>query len=462
MPQRRAPDALDPHARLPDIPGMPMQVLSAPGLIVDVNDAYCRLLRRTRSELIGQSPAAFTHDDDRDDTRCHISSVTNAPHQNTQFEKRYLRGDGTTVWVRVTAVWLPAQRRAVAHVVDLTDMVCARDTATAAHARLAALVAHSSNQILVLDNASRVKEANPAAQRLIGARVGQDSRTILTELVHPDDLAIVLAGLADAVRVTGEHKPVNFRLANRRGGWVHLEAVASNQLDNPAVNGIVINARDVSERVSHLAQTEQNLDALIESLGRASEFRDPYTAGHQQRVAQLAVAIATDLGVAGDVVDGIRLASLVHDIGKLALPAEILSFPGPLTALTFELIKTHSQIGHDIVAGIPFRWPIAQIILQHHERLDGSGYPHGLLGTDILIEAQIVAVADVFEAMVSHRPYRAALGQDAALAELHRGRDSRYHAQVVDACTALVTERRFHFTDPINPGASHFRGAHNM
>jgi HD-GYP domain-containing protein (c-di-GMP phosphodiesterase class II) len=168
------------------------------------------------------------------------------------------------------------------------------------------------------------------------------------------------------------------------------------------------------------------------------ELRDPYTSGHERRVADLATAIGGQLGLEADRLDGLRLGALIHDVGKLAVPAEILAKPGRLTDIEFRLIMQHSQAGYDILAGIEFNWPVAEMVLQHHERCDGSGYPRALTGDDILLEAKILAVADVVEAMSSHRPYRAALGMEVALAEISEGAGMRYDADVAVACAAVM------------------------
>ena len=189
----------------------------------------------------------------------------------------------------------------------------------------------------------------------------------------------------------------------------------------------------------------KSLEDSIQAISDTVEMRDPYTAGHQRRVAQLAVAIAGELGLPKDDIHGIRLAADIHDLGKIRVPAEILSKPGKLTDIEYQLIKAHAQAGYDILKGIEFPWPLADIVLQHHERLDGSGYPQGLKGERILLGARIIAVADVVEAMASHRPYRPALGPDLALAEIERGRGTAYDPAVASACLKLFHEGRFAF-----------------
>ena len=188
------------------------------------------------------------------------------------------------------------------------------------------------------------------------------------------------------------------------------------------------------------------LEETVAAMGTVVEMRDPYTAGHERRVTELAVAMAHKLTLEEKLVNALRLASDVHDIGKIAVPAEILSKPGRLSTTEFEIIKTHPQVGYDILKSIEFEWPIALTVLAHHERLDGSGYPLGLSGSDIGTESRVVAVADVVEAMASHRPYRQALGIDAALEEVRRSRGVLYDADAVDACVAVVKEDSFVFS----------------
>ena len=433
----------DSRIALGDIVGMPLEELSEAGILTAVNDAYCALLRRSREDLIGHNPAEFTHPDDAAATATQLASMLTEPHTSVQFEKRYVRGDGSIVWARVTGAWLESRRVLMGLVVDISEMVEAREAAGLAQRRLSALVHHSEDLIFLVDANGKLLDANPATIRVIGDRIGDRARDILADRVHPDDVASMRGALAAVYSRPGPHARSTFRLTSISGDELSMEAVANNQLDNPAVRGIVLNVRDVSERVRHLEQTEANQRALIEALGRTAEFRDPYTGGHQRRVAELAVLIAETMGMSSHRIDGVRLGALIHDIGKVAIPAELLSFPGPLSEAAFQLIKTHSQIGRDIVAGIGFPWPISEIILQHHERLDGSGYPKGLRGDSICLEAQIVAVADVSEAITSHRPYRPALGADVAMAELRRGRGRLYNPGAVDACAALVKDGRF-------------------
>jgi len=199
--------------------------------------------------------------------------------------------------------------------------------------------------------------------------------------------------------------------------------------------------RDITERKQAEERLKRTIDAIINTMSKIMEAKDPYTASHQQRVSQLATAIAKELNLPQDKIEGIRIVSLIHDIGKIGLPTEILSKPTRLTDIEFSLIKDHSRIGYDIVKPIDSPFPIAQIILQHHERLNGSGYPNNLKGDEILFEARVLGVADVVEAMSTHRPYRPALGINAALEEISKNKGILYDPEVVDVCSKLIRER---------------------
>lgn len=200
----------------------------------------------------------------------------------------------------------------------------------------------------------------------------------------------------------------------------------------------------------HSRQTvERTFEQTIQAVAAMVEMRDPYTAGHQRRVAEIAVAIGQRLGLDEARIKGLYLAGVIHDIGKIAVPAEILSRPGRLSDYEMAIIREHAAKGRDIIKGISFPWPVPTIVVQHHERMDGSGYPAGLAGDDILLESRIIAVADVIEAISSHRPYRSALGLKAGLEELTTFRGIRYDAAVVDACVQLAAENLFDALFPV-------------
>lgn len=196
-----------------------------------------------------------------------------------------------------------------------------------------------------------------------------------------------------------------------------------------------------------LEQSFENLKKVMHSTVKAIamtvEKRDPYTSGHQHRVSALARAIAEEIGLSEDQTEGLYMAAAIHDIGKISLPAEILAKPVQLSSIELSLIQAHAQAGYDILKGVEFPWPIAEIVLQHHERMNGSGYPQGLSGDGILLEARIIGVSDVVETMASHRPYRPSIGMDKALEEIIQNKGTLYDAQVVDACLTVFNQKGF-------------------
>ncbi|MFA5785459.1 MAG: HD domain-containing phosphohydrolase [Actinomycetota bacterium] len=520
---------------------------------------------------------------------------------------------------------VPAVRRALQEAADHLERRAMEEALRENEERFRALVHNSTDVIAILDAEARPLYANPAGERLFGLCATEGTSRNLINLVHPDDLDLATAALVKTLTTPDICVPSSFRLATVDGRWSSLEATFSNCLDHPAIRGIVVNARCVTERkqaeealrnvnhvlrtlsacneilvhvtdepsllakmceaivevggyrlarvgvvdltsptgvrtvafhgdpegyldpalsassedayppyietvrighlqvtqdiralseslpwrqpavargcrsvvalplwvdqqlfgaleiyadrvgafddesirvleelasdltfglgvlrtraerLGYLEQLEASLAATIRAVVSTTEMRDPYTAGHQRRVADLSVAIATEMGLDPGTVKGVEVAATIHDIGKIAVPAEILSKPSRLTPAEFELVKGHPQAGCDILADVNFPWPIQEMILHHHERLDGSGYPDGLQGDQITLGARILAVADLVEAMASHRPYRPGLGTAAATAQLNLDRGTLFDPDVVDACLTLFREKRFQF-----------------
>ncbi|MCX7918178.1 MAG: HD domain-containing protein [bacterium] len=277
-----------------------------------------------------------------------------------------------------------------------------------------------------------------------------NNRISYAELIHPDDREEVWNKVQSSIQNTTSFQ-ISYRIitATQQEKWVWEQGrgVYSDRGELLALEGFItdITAHRAAEeeRQQGYQRLRRAMGGTISALASATELRDPYTAGHQRRVANLARAIATEMGLTKDQIEGIRIAATVHDIGKIYVPAEILTKPTKLTEVEFDLIKTHPQGGYDILKDIEFPWPIAEIVVQHHERLNGSGYPRKLTADRILLEARIIAVADVVEAMATHRPYRPALSINEALAEIDRHRIDLYDSTVVDACIRLFTEKNF-------------------
>lgn len=320
--------------------------------------------------------------------------------------------------------------------------------------RFRSLVESTSDWIWEVNEQIVYTYASPQVFDLLGYTPGEIIGKTRFDLMSPDEVARVKEGFG---AILAERKP--FRLwenaaLHKDGRVVFLETSGVPMFDAQGVfKGYRGIDRDITERkeaererYASAKRLEHNLLQIIETIASTVEMRDPYTAGHQRRVAQLAVAIAKELQLPEEQVEGIHLASVVHDVGKIRVPAEILSKPGQLSGLEFTIIKEHAQSGHEILKSIDFPWPIAQIVLQHHERLDGSGYPQALKSSQILIEAKILTVADVVEAMSSHRPYRPGLGLEAALEEITLNKGTLFDPAVVEACIRLFRERGFSFS----------------
>ena len=231
------------------------------------------------------------------------------------------------------------------------------------------------------------------------------------------------------------------------GGEANIYCLVATDLTEEKKMEEVLTAKKMAlAALKASCELERSLEESIKAIANTVEARDEYTAGHMRRVGQLATLIAKDLGLSEDTIHGIELAATIHDVGKISIPVEILTKPGHLSKVEYMLVQTHAEAGYHIVKNIQFPWPIAQMIYQHHERMDGSGYPQGLKGEEILMRARIIAVADVVEAMSMHRPYRFVIGIDGALNEIRQHRGTFYDAEVADACLKIFEEKRFAFS----------------
>lgn len=450
------------------------------------------------------------------------------------------------------------------------ELRLAEDTIAAREDWYRSLIQNSADVTAVVDRDGMVTYLNPAGVRLLGLPSAKREGLVLLEITHPDDHPVLASTLQHLVDGAPSVQSVRIRLRDDRGHWRWIESALTNCLHDPAVEGVVVNGRDVTDTVdaehardaltrvnelisvttersellgevsraiveaggyaeawvttssrddhretarypdapgdaspvpatsgtsdgssaesptfevsvpaddemltlavrnepaaalaaeatTFLAQVghtiaralsqmrhdqlrSRSLQETISALAAAAEMRDPYTGGHQRRVAELAAAIATEMGLDENRIQGITIGAAIHDIGKIAIPSELLTRSGRLSTAEFALIKEHARTGSEILGDIEFLWPIRDMVLHHHERLDGSGYPDGLEADEIILDTRIVAVSDVVEAMSSHRPYRPALGIEAALAEVRRGAGRLYDADVVAACIAVLDD----------------------
>jgi len=331
---------------------------------------------------------------------------------------------------------------------DVTDQTLDRVAMVKSENQLRMILETAPDSIVLMNQDGVVEDWNQAAEDMFGYTAGEAIGRTVAELIipkqHREAHAAGLAnfnqtGLGPIFGVTTQVTAVR-----SDGSTVPVELAIQGAEESGQRYSVGI-MRDISSRVAQERQLRNAFEGTIEVMSRTVESRDPYTAGHQQRVSDLSSSIADRLGMSPDQVLGVSYGAMIHDIGKISVPAEILNRPGKLTRVEFELIKSHAEVGGQIISKVDFPWPVFEIVSQHHERLDGSGYPIGLRGNEISIEARIVAVADVVEAMSSHRPYRAALGVDAALAEITQNRGTLFDPDVVDACLAVFQDQQFEF-----------------
>ena len=322
------------------------------------------------------------------------------------------------------------------------------------------IVEHVGDTIWTVDMNMQPTYISPSITRLLGYSVQEAMAKPMAEVFSPDSFKFAMEIFKEALEIENRKQK---DLARSRA--LELEMIREDGLIVPVeVNYTFLRdaegrpvellaiARDISARKQVQEESKHNTDKLItamestiSAMAMIAEMRDPYTAGHQRRVTQLACAIGKEMGLSVHQITGLRLAGLIHDIGKVRVPAEILTNPDGLSEAEFTMIKMHPALGYDILKTMDLPWPVAQIVHQHHERLDGSGYPLGLLAQDIILEAMILAVADVVEAISSHRPYRPARGIDIALDEIWNNRDILFNAIIVDACLRLFREQGFKF-----------------
>lgn len=443
--------------------------------IVDVNEALCALTARSRDELRAMGLADLLGEENGL-IRDAFPSSADCPG-SARFEGRLKRKDGTFLEVDLSFNCNRGDRLQVfLFIHDISERKrreaelgeSARQNERARVALLSILEDQREIERALRDseeNFRGILDYNVAAMFMIdGGTITYCNRRIASifgikpedmlgkrveKFVVPDDwprVALALDALEKGERRTLD---VEFVVAGEGGARIEIGASATRAI----VRGravILGAAQDIGERKkakrdieSYVARLEHSVEGTLEAVSNMLELRDPYTSGHQRSVGNLAAAIGVEMGLSEGDVKGLRLIGYVHDIGKISTPAEVLVKPKRLTHTEFELIKEHSQAGYDVLKNVSFPWPVAETILQHHERLDGSGYPRGLKDAQILLETRIISVADVVEAMSSHRPYRPSLGIEAALQEIEKNAGRLYDAKAVAACLCLFREKQY-------------------
>ena len=370
------------------------------------------------------------------------------------FESAFLTkaGDRTEVILTTKLIEYGEEKAILGIATDISERKKAEDALLESEERYASLFDRSLDCVYIHDFEGKFIDANTSALAILGFNKEEIRSQNFTSVLSEDQLPLASQTLKELIETGHQKGTTEYRVKHRNGGFVDIETKASIIFRDGkpyAIQGI---GRDITERKLAEKQLEESfvklrkaLNGIIQAIAMTVERRDPYTAGHQRRVADLARAIATEMSLSKDQIEAIRTAGVIHDIGKISVPAEILSKPGRLSDNEFSLIKEHSKIGYDILKEIEFPWPIAQIVLQHHERMDGSGYPVGLTGQDILLEARVLGVADVVEAMASHRPYRPSHGLEKALEEISQNKAILYDPDVVNACLKIFAEKKYTF-----------------
>ncbi len=443
--------------------------------IISANRAVEAMFGWKPEELIGRNTRIlYRSDEEFEEIGRHFYPVLEKQRIfSEEFPCRHRDGHDILCFVSTSRIGANLEeKRIVATYEDITERKRAEAALKGSEERLRAILEGSPTPTFVIDGGHRVIGWNKALEELTGVRsddvIDTDSHSkILYGEKRPTVADLLVDGAADltaeirkwygghyrrselleeAYEATGP-----FSFPGKEPHWLHFTSAAIRD-----AKGEMIGAIETMTDISPLKRAEDELRENVERLKKVMsgviraidvivETRDPYTAGHQHQVARLATTIATEMGLPADTVEAIYVAASIHDLGKIYVPAEILSKPGRISDIERGFIRTHPQVGYDILKSIDFPWPIAEIVLQHHERMDGSGYPRGLKDGDIRIEARILGLADVVESMGSHRPYRPTLGIEKALDEIRKNRGILYDPAVVDVCLALFQEKGFHF-----------------
>ena len=490
-------------------------VIGADAAISYISPSLTRLGGYLPDEVIGRNYFEFVHPEDLERARGVLGGILARPGDIEKTETRFRHKDGRWVTLEVMArnvLGDPAVRGVIVNARDITERkrgeealergnralrtLSAGNTALVRATDEAALLAEMCRVVVVEGgySAAVVAYRRDDAQRTVEAlaahgfelsdvrrisitwgegETGEGAIPRAIRLGEPqlvrnaDSDPIQRARWRDLLPFTGPWSAVALPLrvgAEAPFGALYIVDAGEEAFDDREARLLIELAGDLAfgvgvlrTRAAHEEGTRKlrgSLERTIEAIAATLERRDPYTAGHERGVADLAVAIGREMGLSESVCEGLHFGALIHDLGKIQVPAEILSKPSRLSRIEYELVKAHPEVGYDILKGIDFPWPVLQMVLQHHERLDGSGYPLGLGGDKIILEARVLAVADVVEAMASHRPYRPGFGFEKALDEIERNRGKLYDAQAVDACVRLFRDRNYRLPTYSAPSSS--------
>jgi len=427
------------------------------GNFLEVNDVACKRLGYSKGELLRMGPK----DIDTDEYAAQFPERINEIIKNGKaiFETAHKKSDGTVIPIEVSSkiIEFEGQKAVLSIARDITDrkeaerkLEKAMEKLRESEQKYRSIFETAASFIWIINKNGMIIDCNNQVQRVLGYTTQELIGRNTNEVIAPTHIFKARRSFVRLFK-QGHKYNTELKMVRKNGEEIYVNinsAALKDQQGNYEKAICIIN--DVTEqkkieeelKISN-KKLKKNTQAIFKTIGRIVEFRDPYTAGHQQRVAELAAEIARQMKLPEEKVEGIYFAGLIHDVGKIYVPSEILTKPGRISDIEFEIIKKHPQIGNEILRDMDFSWDIADIVLQHHERIDGTGYPFGLKADEILIEAKILAVADVFEAMSSHRPYRPSLGKDAAIKELCDHSGTKYDEKVVRACLTVIKKIDF-------------------
>ena len=413
------------------------------------NESMRKIIGYEREELLGMNNRQYSDEENARKVYQVYNSVYRTGDPVKNLEWQIIRKDGERRDIEVSISRItngdgsPTGFRGIVR--DTSERKRAEESLRQAEERYRSIFENAQEGIFRSTPDGKIIMSNPALAKIYRYESPEELMTSITDLasqhyVNPEDRR----ELKEVIKEHGVIKGYEAQHYRKDGSiiWVSMtmHAVRDEKGQIMYYDGIT---EDITNHKQAVERTRKALGATVQAIAVIVETRDPYTAGHQRRVADLSVAIATEMNLPIDMIDGVRIAAAIHDLGKISVPAEILSKPIKLTDIESSLIKTHSQSGYDILKDIDFPWPVARTVLEHHERMNGSGYPNGLTEDNILTESRILSVADVVEAMASHRPYRPSLGIEAALEEIEKNKGIHYDNTVADACLRLFREKGY-------------------
>lgn len=424
-------------------------MVSLAGEILYASDKAVKLLGFNNTEdLVGKEAKDFFPEEEH---KRLMESIEKARKYGlvAKLEFKVLRKDGTTFIGEISSSLVKDEKgkpkSIIAVLRDVTKNKMTENELIASERKYRALVDNALVGVYKTNLEGKYLYVNEAMAKIFDFPSSEEiiRNGVVSRYKYPEQRQAFLRELMARRKVNN----YELELLTRKG--VMKDVIVSAYMEGDEISGVMI---DITERkrieneyIDNLAKLQKLTESAIYAMARIVEMRDPYTAGHQQRVAQLVLAIAKEINLTKHQQMGLHLAAVIHDIGKIAVPSEILTRPSVLNHTEFALIKTHPRVGYEVLKEIEFPWPVAEIVYQHHERLDGTGYPLGLKQDDILIEAKILAVADVVEAMLSHRPYRPSRGIETTIKEIIDNKGILYDEKVVEACVSLFKKKLFKF-----------------